>query len=247
MNKNIAFAVTFIILSLIILAVIYTIFDANFNNTFDPNYNNGVIECNDIQNSEGQSGDEETEGNLNELNQDELNQENNALLSDKNEDFEISVVPSNINETDENSYEASLIVDNGVLTNNVFDYDLYSYNLKEINVTINGETMPIKQALESGKITVNGIIEKANKDAKEAEDKINNMEPGESAPAPVPFKLIYKDGGSTEWHYTDYTIIKKNYIEDTPDSRDVFICKAGTTLEQVKKVNRSDGGAKEIK
>ena len=64
--------------------------------------------------------------------------------------------------------------------------------------------MPLEEALKSGKMTIEGIIQKANRDEKEEKIKAD----------------MIKDGGSMEYYYEDYTIIKKHTIEG---NRDVYI------------------------
>ena len=56
----------------------------------------------------------------------------------------------------------------------------------------------------SHKITMNEIIEKANQDEKDGKVKTE----------------MYKDGGSKEYHYENYTIIKCHTLDG---NRDVYI------------------------
>lgn len=87
-------------------------------------------------------------------------------------------------------------------TNN-YDYNIYSYD-GSVNILINGEEISLRNALLENKITMNEIISKANQDEKAG--KIKTM--------------IYKDGGSMEYHYQNYTIIKCHTLEG---NRDVYI------------------------
>ncbi len=64
--------------------------------------------------------------------------------------------------------------------------------------------MPLEDALKSGKITIDGIIAKANNDNK------NNLIQSD----------MYKDGGSMVYKYNDYTIIKMHTVNG---NRDVYI------------------------
>lgn len=53
--------------------------------------------------------------------------------------------------------------------------------------------MSLEKALKSGKITLDGLIIKANKDFSNA--------------------TSYDDGGSVEYHYEDYSIIKVHKLD----------------------------------
>ena len=60
--------------------------------------------------------------------------------------------------------------------------------------------MSLEKALFSGKMTLNGLIAQANKD--------------------FPDTIPYNDGGSMEYHYKDYAIIK---VHKTDGNMDVYI------------------------
>ena len=77
-----------------------------------------------------------------------------------------------------------------------YDYDIYSYK-GTVDILIDGEKMSLKEALIKDKITVEEILEKANKDARE--DK-------------TIFGDVYLDGGSSFYIYNDYQILKCNII-----------------------------------
>jgi len=95
------------------------------------------------------------------------------------EDFTITVKKSN-------DITKKKILNNKNLSSDKQDYNLYFYGLDEVNVTLNNKTMSLEDSLKSGKMTIDGIIQKANKDEKDG--KVIKAE-------------IYKDGGSTEYHY----------------------------------------------
>lgn len=75
-----------------------------------------------------------------------------------------------------------------------YDYDIYSYN-GTVDIIIDNQKMTLREALLTNKITAEEILKKAKKDANE-------------------YKTIYtdtvQDGGSKEYIYNDYTIIKLN-------------------------------------
>ena len=80
--------------------------------------------------------------------------------------------------------------------NSKCDYDIYSYN-GDVNIIINGEKTTLRDALLNNKITIEQIMQKAEKDANE-------------------YKTIlcatYLDGGSKTYIYDNYTILKCNIL-----------------------------------
>ncbi len=119
------------------------------------------------------------------------------ISTDGYEEFKIEVKLSD-------KIETKKILNNKDLSSDKQDYNLYFYGLDEVNVTVNNKTMPLEDALKSGKITIQGIIQKANKDEKDGKIKAG----------------MYKEGGSMEYHYENYTIIK---CHSTSGNRDVYI------------------------
>lgn len=119
------------------------------------------------------------------------------ILTDGYEEFELSVKES------ENKKKTK-ILNNVELYKNNSDFDLYYFGLDEVNVFVDNKTMPLEEALRSGKITIDGILARANQD--ENDGKIKSE--------------MYKDGGTTEWYYEDYTIIKCHSVGG---NRDVYI------------------------
>lgn len=84
-----------------------------------------------------------------------------------------------------------------------YDYDVYGYD-GSVNIRIDGKDYSLKEALLENKITMEEIIAKANQDEKDGKIKAD----------------IYKDGGSIEYHYENYTIIKYHTLDG---NRDVYI------------------------
>lgn len=91
------------------------------------------------------------------------------------------------------------------------DYDLYYYGLEEVNVKVNDKVMTLENALKDGYLTLSGILSKANK------DRGDNV-------------VSYDDGGSREYQYETFVIIKCHKLDG---NRDMYICKAGTTLNDL--------------
>ena len=92
---------------------------------------------------------------------------------------------------------------------NKYDYTIYAYD-GSVNIRIDGEEYSLKEALLQNKITMEEIIAKANKDFPDAE--------------------IYKDGGSMEYHYDNYTIIKVHKLDG---NRDVYIGSKNMTINDL--------------
>lgn len=117
----------------------------------------------------------------------------NDILINGYEEFKLTV------KTSKNNNKVK-ILNSKELDKNDIDYNLYYYGIDEVNITINNTTISLEEALRSGKMTINGLIIKANKDFPNAE--------------------VYKDGGSIEYHYDNYTIIKMHKLDG---NRDVYI------------------------
>ena len=91
-----------------------------------------------------------------------------------------------------------------------YDYNIYSYN-GTVNIIIDGKETSLRNALLENKIKMEEIIAKANKD--------------------FPNATVYKDGGSMEYHYKDYTIIKVHKIDG---NRDVYIGESKLKINDLK-------------
>lgn len=122
-------------------------------------------------------------------------------------DFEIIVKESENKENIKILNNKDLYLDGG-------DYNLFYYNLDEVNVKVNNKTLPLEDALRSGKITLNGIISKANEDL--GKNKISGD--------------IYKDGGSKIYKYDTYTIIKCHTLDG---NRDIYIGSSSLTMKDI--------------
>lgn len=81
------------------------------------------------------------------------------------------------------------------------DYNLYYYGLDEVNIKVNNKTLSLEKALKDGKITLAGIIQKANKDLN----------------AKIITGDTYKDGGSMIYWYEDYTVLKYHNLNGNSD------------------------------
>lgn len=86
---------------------------------------------------------------------------------------------------------------------NKYEYDVYVYD-GSVNIRIDGKDYSLKQALFENKIAVEDIIAKANHDEKKGKIKVE----------------MYEDGGSMEYHYENYTVIKCHTVDG---NRDVYI------------------------
>jgi len=120
--------------------------------------------------------------------------------------FEFEVVESE-------KIEKKKILNNKDLDKFNSDYDLYYYGLEEVNVKVDDKVMTLEKALRDGYLTLSGILSKANK------DKGDNV-------------VSYDDGGSREYQYESFVIIKYHKLDG---NRDMYICKARTTLNDLNK------------
>ena len=82
---------------------------------------------------------------------------------------------------------------------NKYNYTIYAYE-GSVNIVIDEQEYTLREALLENKITMEEIIAKANKD--------------------FPDAISYDDGGSIEYHYENYTIIKFHTLDG---NRDVYI------------------------
>ena len=82
------------------------------------------------------------------------------------------------------------------------DRNLYYFNT-DVSIDIDGEIVPLESAVRDGKITLDGIITRAN------EDVINKKIK----------EITYKDGGTKEYIYPDYKMIVYHTIDG---NRDVY-------------------------
>ena len=121
------------------------------------------------------------------------------------DDFEITVVKSETS-------EKRKILNNKELAKLNGDYDLYYYGLDEVNVNVNNKEMTFENALREGYVTLSGLLAKANRDGVERDS--------------------YDDGGSTRFHYEDYTIIKYNTLDG---NHDLYICPPRTSINDLNK------------
>ena len=95
-----------------------------------------------------------------------------------------------------------------------YDYTIYGYD-GSVNIKIDGKDYSLKEALIENKITMEEIIAKANQDEKDGKIKVE----------------MYKDGGSMEYHYENYTIIKYHTLDG---NRDVYIGTKDLKLNNIK-------------
>ena len=100
------------------------------------------------------------------------------------------------------------------------DYNVYSFegnvavNLNSNSTELTENSISLRDALLQDKITMEEIIEKANKD--------------------FPDVVSYDDGGSIEYHYDNYTIIKLNKLNG---NKDVYIGTKEMTIHDLE-INR---------
>ena len=92
---------------------------------------------------------------------------------------------------------------------NKYNYTIYAYE-GSVNIVIDEQEYTLREALLENKITMEEIIAKANKD--------------------LPDAISYDDGGSIEYHYENYTIIKFHTLDG---NRDVYIGTKNMTINDL--------------
>jgi len=97
--------------------------------------------------------------------------------------------------------EKKKILNNKEIDEYSSDFSLWYYGIEDINVKVDGKTVSLEDALRSGKITLQGIVSKANKDEKEEIIKSETL----------------RDGGTTIYTYEDYMIIKYHTLDGNRD------------------------------
>ena len=90
-----------------------------------------------------------------------------------------------------------------------YNYSIYAYE-GSVNIVIDEQEYTLREALLENKITMEEIIAKANKD--------------------LPDAISYDDGGSIEYHYENYTIIKFHTLDG---NRDVYIGNKNMTINDL--------------
>lgn len=93
------------------------------------------------------------------------------------------------------------------------DYNLYYLGLEEVYVKLNDKSMTLENALKEGYLTLDEIIQKANNDI----DKTMSDDNQKNTDNQYPTADYCNDGGSVEYHYKDYTIIKLNRLDGNQD------------------------------
>lgn len=144
------------------------------------------------------------------------------ILSDrKNEKVNLNI-PSI-----DNSFE--LIFENGdskdiktVIKNGetaAYDYSIYTYG-GSVKIKLGNEILDLRDAILNNKINMEDIIQKCKKDVEENKIKSD----------------MYMDGGSMEYRYEDYWIIKANTLDG---NKDVYISRPNILFDDIKKAVNS--------
>ena len=99
-----------------------------------------------------------------------------------------------------------------------YDFDVYTYG-GDVLININGKSYDFKEALLQNIISIDNILEKANDDAQND----------------ICTEAKYLDGGSIEYWYSDYTILKYNKEYIGKNNRKDFVI--GMKKEIINKVD----------
>lgn len=125
------------------------------------------------------------------------------------EDFTLSVqyrqdsIPANFAEIDYAGF-LTLVANSREFNDDAIDYNLYYYGLQDVYVTVDAATLPLKEALSYGKVTLDGIIAECMR--LKSIGEISGEE--------------YDDGGSVLFDFGDFRIIKYHTLDGY---RDVYI------------------------
>lgn len=109
----------------------------------------------------------------------------------------------------------TLVANNRDFDENASDFNLYYLGLADVYVTVDGHTLPLKEALSYGKVTLDGIIAECNRLSSLGIVKEEN----------------YKDGGSSIYDFGDFRILKYHTLDG---NRDIFI---GTDKMNINAIN----------
>ena len=91
-------------------------------------------------------------------------------------------------------------------------YNVYYYGIEEVKVLQNGKEVDLKEAISKDNAIIEKIVLKAEKDTGLGIVKNYGM---------------YKDGGTEEYEYDDYNIIKSNRLAgENSRNRDVYITRS---------------------
>lgn len=126
------------------------------------------------------------------------------------EEFELSVqykydsIPSRFLDN-QPAGTLTLVANNSDFDEYASDYNLYYYGLHDVYVTVDGNTLPLKEALSYGKVTLDGIIADCN--------RLNAL-------SGYKIETSYDDGGSSLYDFGDYKIIKYHTLDG---NRDIYI------------------------
>ncbi len=140
------------------------------------------------------------------------NQDNNEIVDTANKQNDFSLVF--YQKTAIKPKQIEKIISKGEIEE--LDYNVYSFegnvaiNLNSNNAELTENSISLRDALLQDKITMEEIIEKANKD--------------------FPNVISYDDGGSKEYHYPTYTIIKLNKLMG---NKDVYIGNKDITIHDL--------------
>lgn len=96
-----------------------------------------------------------------------------------------------------------------------YDYNIYYYGLEDVKIKLDNEEVDLTEALLNNKVSMEQIIEQAEKDK---ENEIINTD-------------MYKEGGTMIYWYGTYTIIKSHSLDG---NRDVYIGIPEMTLNSVR-------------
>ena len=152
-----------------------------------------------------------TENNIVELYFDTSNSNNNQIICEYNLDSSNYKQKFILDFDEASDLSLNKIANAGEFDNT--DFEVYTYS-GDVKITVDEKTYELKEALENEIITVNDILEQVNTDVLYG----------------ICEETTYDDGGSVEYCYDNYTILKYNTLDG---NKDLIIGLAGIIIDRI--------------
>ena len=135
-----------------------------------------------------------------------LRYNNKAIPVEYNSEYTLNIT----RKEDDSNIKRELITDKNFEQKH--GYNVYYYGIEEVKVLQNGKEVDLKEAISKDNAIIEKIVLKAEKDTGLGIVKRHG---------------IYKDGGTKEYEYDDYNIIKSNRLAgENSRNRDVYITRS---------------------
>lgn len=135
-----------------------------------------------------------------------LRYNNKAIPVEYNSEYTLNIT----RKEDDSNIKRELVTDKNFEQKH--GYNVYYYGIEEVKVLQNGKEVDLKEAISKDNAIIEKIVLKAEKDTGLGIVKRHG---------------IYKDGGTKEYEYDDYNIIKSNRLAgENSRNRDVYITRS---------------------